>query len=205
MLAILQKSPLIPVVVLEEEHLAVPLAQAILAGGISVIEVTLRTPAALNIIKQIKAQVPQAIIGAGTVLTCEQLELAKAAGADFAVSPGLSSELVKAAQELKLPYLPGIATATEAMWVQELKLSAVKFFPAEALGGVKTLQAFSQVFPALVYCPTGGVNLHNMLDYLALPQVLAVGGTWLTPLELIKQQDWSAITQLVKKSLALVS
>lgn len=204
MLTILQKSPIIPVIVIEDANLAVPLAQAILAGGISVLEITLRTSAALEAIKLINQQVPQAIVGAGTVLTSDQLKQAKVAGASFAVSPGLSVQLINTANEMQLPYLPGIVTASEAMLAQQLKLPAVKFFPAESFGGVKTLKAFSQVFPQLQFCPTGGVSLQNMKDYLALANVPAVGGTWFTPVDLITQQNWSAITQLVKQALDLL-
>ena len=205
MLSILQKSPIIPVIVLEDASLAVPLAQAILAGGISVLEITLRTPAALDAIKLISEQIPQASVGAGTVLKSAQLKQAKEAGASFIVSPGLSLDLIETASELEIPYLPGIVTASEAMLAQEFELNAVKFFPAESFGGVKTLKAYSQVFPQLKFCPTGGVSLENMENYLALSNVPAVGGTWLTPSELIKQQQWPAITQLVKEALAVLS
>lgn len=201
MLKILEKSKIIPVIVLEEAQFAIPLAQAVMAGGIHVLEITLRTKAALTAISQITRHFPQLTIGAGTVLTCEQLNQAKAAGAHFAVSPGLSPTLVKAAADLHIPYLPGIATASEAMLAQELNLSALKFFPAEASGGVKTLNAFSQVFPQLKFCPTGGVSLQNKNAYLALENVPAVGGTWLTPTNYLQEQNWPAITELVKQAL----
>ncbi len=202
MLSILQKSPIIPVIILEDLKHALPLAQAIIAGGISVLEITLRTPVALDAIQAIATQFPEAIVGAGTVLQTQALKMAKAAGARFAVSPGLSADLVSAANELNLPYLPGIVTASEAMLAQTLNLTAAKFFPAEAFGGLKTLKSYSQVFPPLKFCPTGGVSLQNMKEYLALPNVPTVGGTWLTPTDLIKQENWPAITQLVKDAVA---
>ena len=131
-------------------------------------------PAALDAIKKITQQAPEAIVGVGTVLTSDQLQQAKNAGASFAVSPGLSKPLIESARELNLPYLPGIATASEAMLIQELQLPAAKFFPAESSGGVKTLAAFAQVFPQLKFCPTGGVNMQNMKAYLALDNVIAL-------------------------------
>lgn len=203
MLNVLQKSPIIPVIIIDDANLALPLAQAILAGGIKVLEITLRTPAALQAIKEISTKLPEAIVGVGTILTGEHLQQAKEAGAHFAVSPGLSSNLVEVAKELQLPYLPGVVTATEAMLAQALQLQAVKFFPAEVFGGAKILKAYSQIFPQLQFCPTGGVTLQNLPEYLVLPNVPAVGGTWLAPNELIKQQNWDAITQLVKQALAL--
>lgn len=205
MLTILQKTPIIPVIVIEDANLAVSLAQAILAGGISVLEITLRTPAALEAIKLITQKIPEVTVGAGTVLNSDQLKCAKEAGASFIVSPGLSLELVETISELQIPYLPGVATASEAMLAQEFLLKAVKFFPAESFGGVKTLKAYAQVFPQLKFCPTGGVSLQNMKEYLALPNVSTVGGTWLTPIELIQKQNWYAITQLVRDSLVALS
>lgn len=202
MLNVLQKSPIIPVIIIEDANLALPLAQAIVTGGIKVLEITLRTPAALKAIKEIATKLPEVVVGAGTVLNIEQLKQAQEAGAQFAVSPGLSTHLVKAAKELELPYLPGIVTPSEAMQAQEMQLKALKFFPAESFGGVKTLKSYSQVFPQLQFCPTGGVSIQNLKEYLALPNVSTVGGTWLTPHDIIKQQNWDTVTQLVKQALA---
>lgn len=200
MLEILGLSFVIPVVVIEDAALAAPLAQALLKGGIKIMEITLRTPAALIAIKEVAEKVPGMRVGAGTLVQAEQFAEAKMAKAAFAVSPGLTPALAAAARAARLPYLPGVATVSEALLAQEQGFTALKFFPAEALGGVKALKAISQVLPNLRFCPTGGITAQSMREYLTLSSVPSVGGTWLTPPELIKKQDWQAITALAQQA-----
>lgn len=202
MLQILKQSPIMPVVIIDDAECAVPLAKAIYAGGIKAIEITLRTPAALESIKRIAHEVPEIQVGAGTILKPEQFAQVKAAGAIFGVSPGLLPSLVAAAKEMNMPYLPGAVTASEVMHALSLGITAAKFFPAELMGGVKTIAQLNSVFPQFKFCVTGGLTKDNMNNYLALDAVAAVGGTWLTPKDLIQQKNWPAITQLVKEAIA---
>lgn len=201
---LLKWSPVIPVIVIDDANRAVPLAQALLAGGITVLEITLRTPAALEAIHEISHNVPEVQVGAGTIIHPDQFAKAKAAGASFGVSPGLTPALAEGARAFGLPYLPGVATVSEAIRAQEEGFETVKFYPAESLGGTKTLAGIAAVLPDLRFCPTGGVNLQNMTDYLAIPSVVAVGGTWLVPNSLLTQQNYAAITELAQQTLALL-
>lgn len=199
---ILKQSPVVPVIVIHDENDAEPLARAILKGGINVLEITLRTYAAFSAIQTIAERVPEAIVGAGTVLNPYQLRKARDAGAQFAVSPGLTPELLEAAREDQFPFLPGVASASEIMQALQYDFNIVKPFPAEILGSTKWITSHKSVFPHLLFFPSGGVSLDNMKHYLALEAVVAVGGTWLTPHEMIKRKDWAGITALVEETLA---
>ena len=187
---------IVPVVVIDDATKAVPVAQALVAGGLPAIEVTLRTDAALDAIAAIAAEVPDAIIGAGTVLNVEQAEQSVAAGARFIVSPGLHEETVLAAKNLNVPIFPGVSTATEAQQAWNLGLRELKFFPAEVAGGVAMLKALGSVFRDLSFMPTGGISTKNLNDYLSLPAVIACGGSWLTPADAIDANDYEKITAL---------
>lgn len=195
----------VPVVVLENAADAVPLAKALMRGGLSIIEVTLRTEAALEGISRIAADVPDVFIGVGTALTPEQVGFAKAAGAKFIVSPGLYEPVVVAAQDAGLPVFPGIATASEAQRAWNMGLRTLKFFPAGQAGGVPMLKALGSVFRGIKFMPTGGVSAANLSDYLSLPSVAACGGSWLTPADAISKGDFGRITQLAEEAVAIVS
>ena len=196
-------APVVPVVVIDDATHAVPLARALVAGGIHAIEITLRTPAALEAVRAIAAEVEGAVVGVGTVLAPEQWLAAERAGARFAVSPGASPNLIAAAQDHALPWLPGAASASEAMALREHGYHYLKFFPAEAIGGAAALRALAGPLPDLRYCATGGIGLHNARDYLALGNVMAVGGSWLTPSERVAKGDWAGISQLAREAAAL--
>lgn len=199
---ILKQSPVVPVIVIHNEEDAIPLAKAIIAGGIRVLEITLRTHAALSAIQAISQEIPEAIVGAGTVITPHQLRKAHEMGAQFAVSPGLTTELLTAAREDQFPFLPGVASASEIMMAVQMDFNIVKPFPAELLGSTKWITSHKSVFPHLQFFPSGGITLDNMKHYLALESVIAVGGTWLTPAELMKRKDWASITALVRETLS---
>ena len=192
--AILRLGPVIPVVTIDRATDAAPLARALLAGGIRVIEVSLRTAAGLAAIERIAAEVPDMVVGAGTVLSDTQVARSTAAGAAFLVSPGLTRRLLAAAADSPIPLLPGVATAGEAMAAREEGLTRLKFFPAEPAGGVPMLQALHGPLRDLVFCPTGGIDLAGAPAYLALANVACVGGSWLTPAKAIAAGDWSSIT-----------
>lgn len=195
-------APVIPVLVVSDPAQARPLAQALVDGGLPALEVTLRTPAALEVIAEM-AKVEGGTVGAGTLLTPEDVARAVEAGARFGVSPGASDRLLDAAEESDLPMLPGAATATEAMRLLERGYSVQKFFPAEAAGGVKALKAIGAPLPAIRFCPTGGVSLANAPDYLALPNTLCVGGSWVAPADKVEAGDWAAITELAREAARL--
>jgi 2-dehydro-3-deoxyphosphogluconate aldolase / (4S)-4-hydroxy-2-oxoglutarate aldolase len=171
--------PVVPVVVIKDLEDAVPLARALVREGMPAIEVTLRTSVALDAIERIAAEVPGAVVGAGTVTNAAQVEAAVAAGARFLVSPGATSALLDALQASGVPFLPGVATASEVVALLERDITYAKFFPAEAMGGVKTLKAFAGPFPQMRFCPTGGIDEAKAQDYLALPNVVCVGGSWM--------------------------
>ena len=194
-------APVIPVLTIERVEDAVPLAQALVKGGLAALEITLRTDAALDAIAAISKAVPDAVPGVGTVTTVDDLNKARAAGAQFAVSPGFAVDLVEAAAGL--PYLPGIATASEAMAAQRAGLSCLKFFPAEAMGGQSTLQALAGPYPRLIFCPTGGVNRDNAAGYLALKNVRCVGGSWVAPNDMVATGQWEVISGLAAEAAAL--
>lgn len=185
-------APVIPVLVIEDLTTAKPLAEALVKGGLPVLEVTLRTPASLDAIR-LMSEVPGAIVGVGTLLTPRDVTSAKSAGAVFGVSPGVTDALLDAVEIEQLPLLPGAATASEVMQLQERGYDTLKFFPAQAAGGVNMLRSFAGPLPQVSFCPTGGVNPQNVEEYLALPNVLCVGGTWITTRERIQARDWKSI------------
>jgi len=201
-LELVPHGPVIPVIVIDRIEDAVPLAQALVAGGVRVLEVTLRTPVALQAITAM-AQVPGAIVGAGTIRSAADARAAKAAGAVFGVSPGYTPEVGAACREIGLPLLPGVATASEVMAAQADGLSFLKFFPATAAGGIPMLKALAGPFPDVVFCPTGGISLATAPDFLVLPNVKVCGGSWLTPADAVKAGDWARITQLAREASAL--
>ena len=188
--------PVVPVVIVDDALSAVPLARALVAGGLSVVEITLRTDAALDAIAAIAAEVAGAIVGAGTVLSADQWQAAEKAGARYMVSPGASPDLLAAARDSAVPLMPGAATASEAMRLLEEGYTIQKFFPAEPAGGAAFLKALAAPLPAVSFCPTGGIGAANAGDYLALPNVVCVGGSWVTPAEAIAAGDWSRIEAL---------
>jgi len=194
--------PVIPVIVIDRLDDAVPLAQALVAGGVKVLEVTLRTPVALKAIEAM-AKVPGAIVGAGTIRSAADARAAKAAGAVFGVSPGYTAEVGAACREIGLPLLPGVATASEVMAAQADGLGFLKFFPATAAGGIPMLKALAGPFPDVVFCPTGGISLATAPDFLSLPNVKVCGGSWLTPADAVKAGDWDRVTQLAREASAL--
>ena len=195
----------VPVIVIKDLADAVPMAKALLAGGIRVLEVTLRTPVALDAIKLLAEQVPEAIVGAGTVTTAAQLEQVIAAGAKFAISPGLTRELLQAGKDAAIPLIPGIASISELMEGTGLGYTHFKFFPAEAAGGVKTLKSIHGPFSDIRFCPTGGINEKNYLEYLALPNVSCVGGSWILPDQAVSDKDWPKITELTRTAVAVAA
>ena len=197
--------PLIPVVVIDRLDDAVPLAEALLQGGISALEITLRTPVACEAISAMKLALPDAVIGAGTVSSGETYEAAVQSGADFVVSPGATEQLFKAAAAHAVPFLPGAVTGSEVVRAMEFGYVALKFFPAEAVGGTPALQALSGPFPNVNFMPTGGVTPDNVANYFQLENVCAVGGSWLTPRELLMGQQWEALYQLAADSVAQVT
>lgn len=198
LLSHINHSPVIPVIVIDDAEVAVDLAHALVAGGIHVLEITLRTQTALTIIHRLRDKVPQATVGAGTVRTGTQLNAARDAGAQFIMTPGLTPKLTAAAHQISIPFIPGIATPTEAMSAAEEGFLVQKLFPAAIIGGERLLDAMAGPLPELRFCPTGGINTTNAKKYLALPNVLAVGGSWLTPSDAIKTRDWNQITTLAR-------
>lgn len=199
---VLELSPVMPVVVIEDAAAAEPLARALLAGGIRTIEITLRTPAALDAIGAIARAVPDIVVGAGTVLEPGDLDAAINAGARFALSPGGTPKLMKAARKRPIPFIPGVATASEIMRGLALGYECFKFFPAEQLGGAAALKAIAGPLPAARFCPTGGISLENARSYLALANVVCVGGSWLAPADKIAACDWSGIEALARGAAA---
>ena len=197
--------PVIPVIVLQREADAVPLAHALVSGGVRVLEVTLRTPVALACMRAIVREVPGAIVGAGTVRSVADAQAALDAGCQFAVSPGYTPALGQACRQLKLPLLPGVATASEIMTAQADGYDFVKFFPATAAGGIPLLKAWAGPFPDVAFCPTGGITPQTAPQFLALPNVKVCGGSWLTPQEAIDASDWGRITALAREAAALRS
>ena len=202
-LQVMRDAPVIPVIVLSQVAHAVPLARALVAGGIRMLEVTLRTPVALACIEAIAREVPEAIAGAGTVRSAADAQAAAMAGAQFAVSPGYTHAVGKACHELGLPLLPGVATASEVMAAQEGGYLALKFFPAMQSGGVAMLKAWQGPFGDVTFCPTGGVSAANAGEFLGLSNVACVGGSWLTPADAVAQADWDRITRLAREAATL--
>jgi len=196
LIPIIRKQPVIPVLVIDDLKDALPLARALVAGGSTVLEVTLRTKIALDAIKTIVDNLPQAIVGAGTVLNGKDYRQAEEAGAKFIVSPGLDLDLLTHAQSSHIPLLPGAITPSEMMMALARGYRYLKFFPAEQAGGINFVKSMASPFSAIHFCPTGGISAQNAGDWLQLPNVMCVGGSWLAPKSLVSTQDWTAITQL---------
>ncbi|HYG92528.1 MAG TPA: bifunctional 4-hydroxy-2-oxoglutarate aldolase/2-dehydro-3-deoxy-phosphogluconate aldolase [Nocardioides sp.] len=201
--SLLDVVPVLPVVVVEEVTSAVPLARALAAGGLPAVELTLRTAAALDAIRAIAEEVPEVLVGAGTVVRPEQARQAVAAGARFLVSPGSTRALVDAMAGSGVPFLPGTATVSEVMAVLEAGCTEMKFFPAEASGGAAWLRAVAAPVPGARFCPTGGITPQNASSYLALPNVGCVGGSWLTPADAVRAGDWSRVEELARRAATL--
>lgn len=199
---ILSIAPVIPVLVIHKLENAVPLAQALVTGGFKVLEVTLRTPVALDAVDAIAKALPDTLLGVGTLTRPEQFVQAADVGAQFAVSPGLTPDLLNASGELEMPFLPGVYTPSEAMVARDIGFSHLKFFPAQQDRGIGMLQALAGPFPELKFSPTGGVNADNFRDYLALPNVECVGGAWVAPEETVAAGDWDTITRLAAEALS---
>jgi 2-dehydro-3-deoxyphosphogluconate aldolase/(4S)-4-hydroxy-2-oxoglutarate aldolase len=199
---VLDASPLMAVVVIEDAHVAPALARALIAGGVKSIEITLRTPAALEAIRRIAGELPEAVVGAGTVLNPADLHACAEAGARFAVSPGATTALLDAGGDGPIPYLPAVATPSEIMEGLARGYRAFKAFPASVIGGVAALRAFAGPFAGVRFCPTGGIAAATAADYLALPNVACVGGSWLTPAGLVQAGDWAGVEKLAADSIA---
>jgi len=197
---VLRQGPVVPVMVIEKLEQAVPLARALVAGGIRVLEITLRTPVALEAIRIISREVDGALVGAGTVTRAEELTAVAEAGAVFAISPGLTGELLDAANQGPIALIPGIATISELMTGLARGYNHFKFFPAEAAGGVKMLKAMAGPFPQITFCPTGGITPANYRDYLALKNVACIGGSWVAPQTAMDQEDWPRISALAREA-----
>lgn len=197
--------PVIPVIVINKVEDAVPMAEALLEGGIKVLEVTLRSPVALQAMEQIAKHVPDAILGSGTVRNLKDAKASKDVGCQFAVSPGYTSELGKYAREIGLPLLPGVSTGSEIMMANGDDYYFLKLFPAVAVGGINLLKGFAGPFADVKFCPTGGVSVESAPNFLALPNVVVCGGTWLTPADAVANKDWAQITKLAKEASAIVA
>ena len=200
---IMTASPVIPVMVINKLEQAVPLANALVEGGLKVLEITLRTPVALDAIKAIKAGVPGAIVGAGTVINIETLRQSIDAGSEFLVSPGVTHSLIDAALDSGIPLLPGVISPSEVMSLLEKNITEMKFFPAEAAGGIPMLKSIGGPLPQVTFCPTGGINPGNAADYLALKNVACVGGSWMAPVDLVGTENWEAITRLAREAASI--
>jgi 2-dehydro-3-deoxyphosphogluconate aldolase/(4S)-4-hydroxy-2-oxoglutarate aldolase len=205
LLGLLAAARVIPVLTIERVEDAVPLARALVKGGVRVLEITLRTAAAIDAAKAILAEVPEAIVGIGTVLSPEDLGRAAALGARFAISPGATPELLDAAATAELPFMPGIATASELMQAQARGFNLVKFFPAEQSGGLKALRALGGPFPNTRFCPTGGIGESNAAAWLAEPNVVVVGGSWLCPAADVRSGNWAGITAICDRTMKMLS
>ncbi|MBP2462268.1 MULTISPECIES: 2-dehydro-3-deoxy-phosphogluconate aldolase [unclassified Rhizobium] len=203
LLTILKLQPVVPVLIVDDAKSAVLLARALVAGGLRAIEITMRTPAALDAVKAVAAEVEGANVGAGTILNAKDWEAAVKAGSTFIVSPGVSPGVLAAAKDSPVPLLPGAATASEVMTLREAGYNVMKFFPAEQAGGSAYLKALSSPLAGTLFCPTGGISLKNANDYLSLPNVICVGGSWVAPKELVAAGDWAAITKLASEAFAL--
>ena len=197
--------PVVPVIVITKIEQALPLAKALLDGGISVMEVTLRTDCGLQAIKDIAKAYPESLIGAGTVINTQQLADVAAAGAKFAISPGATEALLAAGQQSTISFIPGVTSLSELMAARAHGYDHFKFFPAEANGGVKALKALGAPFQGIKICPTGGISLNNAPDYLALDIVDCIGGSWIVPVDLVEAGEWEQITQLCKEAVAALS
>ncbi|MCO6393334.1 2-dehydro-3-deoxy-phosphogluconate aldolase [Aliihoeflea aestuarii] len=201
--SLIGNQPVIPVIRIDDVATAVPMGHALVAGGLPAIEITLRTPDALEAIRRVAEEVPGAVVGAGTILDTAQFEAAEKAGARFIVSPGTTQELIDAARSSAVPFLPGATTASEVMAMREEGYGFLKFFPAEQSGGAPFLKAIAAPIPDMVFCPTGGVSPSNVASYLALPNVVCVGGSWVVPDAAVKAGDWGAIERLSREAASL--
>lgn len=197
--------PVIPVIVINKVEDAVPMAEALLEGGVKVLEVTLRSPVALQAMEQIAKHVPDAILGSGTVRNLKDAQASKDVGCQFAVSPGYTSELGQFARKIGLPLLPGVSTGSEIMMANADDYYFLKLFPAVAVGGINLLKGFAGPFADVKFCPTGGVSVESAPNFLALPNVVVCGGTWLTPADAVANKDWAHITKLAKEAAAIVA
>lgn len=195
---VFNQGPVVPVLVIEKVEDALPIAKALMSGGINVLEVTLRTEAAIDVIATIARELPDAYIGAGTVTNKAQLQAVTDAGAKFAISPGLTADLLQAGKEGTIPLIPGVSNISDLMKANDAGYDHLKFFPAEAAGGVKALKSIGGPFPNTVFCPTGGISVSNYKEYLALKNVKCVGGSWLAPTEAIENKEWQIITDLAR-------
>lgn len=200
---IMQMTPVIPVITINDAAHAVPLARALLAGGLKVLEVTLRTPVALACIEAIRKEVPEAVVGVGTLTRPADFAAADRVGAQFGVSPGLTPELAAAARGARFPLLPGVMTPTEVIAARNAGFKALKLFPADIAGGPRMLQALGALFPDMVFCPTGGISKASAPEYLALPNVVCIGGSWITPAALLDSADWPGIETLARDAALL--
>ncbi|MDQ0419156.1 2-dehydro-3-deoxyphosphogluconate aldolase/(4S)-4-hydroxy-2-oxoglutarate aldolase [Peteryoungia aggregata LMG 23059] len=203
LLSTLKLQPVVPVLIIEDAKTAVPLARALVAGGLKAIEITLRTDAALEAVRLVAQEVEGAVVGAGTILNAAHYAAAVDAGSQFIVSPGTTQELLDVARDSDIPLLPGAATASEVMALREEGYKVLKFFPAEQAGGAAYLKALSSPLAGTLFCPTGGISLKNAMDYLSLPNVVCVGGSWVAPKELVSAGDWAGITKLASEACAL--
>jgi 2-dehydro-3-deoxyphosphogluconate aldolase / (4S)-4-hydroxy-2-oxoglutarate aldolase len=203
LLSTLKLQPVVPVLIIEDAKSAVPLARALVAGGLKAIEITLRTAAALEAVRLVAEEVEGAVVGAGTILNASHYAAAVDAGSQFIVSPGTTQELLDVARQSDIPLLPGAATASEVMALREEGYQVMKFFPAEQAGGAAYLKALSSPLAGTLFCPTGGISLKNAMDYLSLPNVICVGGSWVAPKELVSAGDWAGITKLASEAAAL--
>lgn len=201
--SVLSRAPVIPVLSLERLEDAVPLAEALVRGGLSVLEVTLRTACAFDAIAAMRAALPDALVGAGTVTSAAQFAQCRAVGAQFAVTPGLTQEILQAARESRLPLLPGIMTPSELISARAAGFRACKLFPAQQAGGIGMLKALAGPFPDHFFCPTGGITAANAREFLALPNVPCVGGSWLAPADAMRSRDWTLIESLARDAAAL--
>ena len=202
-LELVRHGPVIPVIVLQRVDDAVPLARALVDGGVKVLEITLRTPVALQCMEAIARAVPEAIVGAGTIRTVVDAQAAKDAGCTFGVSPGYTEEIGRYCRNIDLPLLPGVASASEVMQANAGGYGFLKFFPAAAAGGIPMLKALAGPFPDVLFCPTGGIGVDTAAQYLALPNVKVCGGSWLTPADAVDARDWARITKLAREAGAL--
>jgi 2-dehydro-3-deoxyphosphogluconate aldolase/(4S)-4-hydroxy-2-oxoglutarate aldolase len=198
---IFNQGPVVPVLVIERLEDALPIAEALLEGGINVLEVTLRTAAAMDIIERIAREMPEAFIGAGTVTNRQQLKAVTDAGAKFAISPGLTADLLSAGKDGSIPLIPGVSNISDLMKANDAGYNHLKFFPAEAAGGVKALKSIGGPFPNTMFCPTGGIGPDNYLEYLKLANVKCVGGSWVAPTDAIEDKKWHILTELAAKAI----
>ncbi|GAA0416478.1 bifunctional 4-hydroxy-2-oxoglutarate aldolase/2-dehydro-3-deoxy-phosphogluconate aldolase [Cocleimonas flava] len=199
---IMTLSPIIPVIEIEDVSQSIDLANALIAGGINVLEITLRTPAAMDAISLLAKEVPSAVVGAGTVLNPNDLAKVRDAGASFAISPGCTDSLLQSAKDINFPLIPGVSTGSEIMNGLDLGYTHFKLFPATSVGGIPLLKSFSGPFQQAKFCPTGGINENNYLDFLALENVLCAGGSWVAPTKLVKSGDFNKITEITASALA---